>query len=471
MTPMSFAPQTLAMVDKQQLLRKLPKIDALLETEESREHLDSLGRAAVVEICREAVDRAKGRALEKGEEPSVEAIRADMTPAFRRARSDILGRVINGTGVLLHTNMGRAPLGRELFEEIAQAVSGYCNLEINVLERRRGIRGPHVSKLLAQACGAEDAIVVNNNAAALFLILREFASGSEVIISRGELVQIGGGFRIPDILESSGATLREVGTTNITSLDDFERARGPETGLMLKVHHSNFTMDGFVEAPGIRELSGLKSEEVLLVSDLGTGNFVRRTRTGPVGEPTAADMLGNGADLVCFSCDKLLGSVQGGVIAGKRELVARLRKNPVMRVIRVDKITYAALQVVLSRHLAGKHDSIALWRMGGEPADSVRRRAEAFLTGSGLPAERFEIVDSVATFGGGSTPGEEIPSAAIRILSDGTPDSIARGFQKEEPPLVGTVKEGAFQIDFRTILPEDEAPLAAVLSRFIKRAS
>lgn len=454
------------MSDKQQLLRKLPKMDTLLATPEATAHMALLGRGSVVGICRRAVEAAKSRAIEGGVEPSMEAVLEDMSHSFRSARSNILGRVINGTGVLLHTNMGRAPLGRELFDQVADAVSGYCNLEINVLERKRGIRGPHVSDLLAQACEAEDAIVVNNNAAALFLILREFAPGREVIISRGELVQIGGGFRIPDILASSGATLREVGTTNITSLEDFERARGPETGLILKVHQSNFRMDGFVDTPQVKDLAGLKTDAVMLVSDLGTGNLVRTTSSGPVREPTPADMLGDGADLVCFSCDKLLGGVQGGVIAGRRDLVSRLRKNPVMRVIRVDKVTYAALQVVLTHHLAGEHDSVTLWRMGGEPARSVRERASAFIVNNGLDPSTFRMVDSVATFGGGSTPGEEIPSAAIRIISGKSPDSIARWFQKEEPPLVGTVKEGAFQVDFRTILPQDEAPLARALKRF-----
>jgi L-seryl-tRNA(Ser) seleniumtransferase len=379
--------------------------------------------------------------------------------------------VINGTGVLLHTNMGRAPLGRELFEEVAEAVGGYSNLEMNVLERKRGIRGPHVSALLAQACGAEDAVVVNNNAAALFLILREFAAGKEVVISRGELVQIGGGFRIPDILSSSGAVLREVGTTNITSLEDFDRARGPNTGLLLKVHHSNFRMDGFVETPGLRELAALRTQELPLVSDLGTGNLVRSTASGPVREPTPADAIRDGADLVCFSCDKLLGGVQGGVIAGRRELVSRLRRNPVMRVIRVDKIVYAALQVVLRHHLAGEHSRVTLWRMGGATAKEVGQRAAAFLEREGLPADRFEVVESVATFGGGSTPGEEIRSAAIRLRADRSPDAVAGWFQREEPPVVGTVREGAFQIDFRTVLPEDEAPLAAALRRFSQGAS
>ncbi len=450
----------------QELLRKLPKIDALLEGEDAARHIKILGRAAVVDICRKAVEDAKSLAVDKGEAPDISRIEKNIAIACRSRRSDILGRVINGTGVMLHTNMGRAPLGKKLFEEISQAISGYCNLEINVLERKRGIRGPAVSSLLAQACGSEDAIVVNNNAAAMFLILREFAAGKNVVISRGELVQIGGGFRIPDILESSGATLREVGTTNITSIDDFTRALDADTGLILKVHHSNFKMEGFVQVPGVKELAQIRRDGVLIVSDLGTGNLVRTISEKPVSEPTPMDMLKAGADLVCFSCDKLLGGIQGGVIAGSAELIVRLKKNPAMRVLRVGKITYAALQVVLRHHLAGEHEAVALWGMAAADRAGVAKRAQDFMQNHSLDPSRFAVVDSMATFGGGSTPGEEIPSAAIRITSDKTPDKVARWFQNEEPPVVGTVKEGAFQVDFRTVLPEDEEPLAVALKRF-----
>ncbi|MBW2278563.1 MAG: L-seryl-tRNA(Sec) selenium transferase, partial [Deltaproteobacteria bacterium] len=252
------------MDNPQDLLRLLPKIDSLLAGADTARHVDLLGRRAVVEICRRAVERAKERVLATGEPPDPDAIAGDVAAACRGARSDVLDRVINGTGVLLHTNLGRAPLGGSLLREVADRVSGYCNLEINVLERRRGIRGPHVSSLLAQACGAEDAIVVNNNAAALFLILKQFAFGRKVVISRGELIQIGGGFRIPDILVSSGAALSEVGTTNITSVADFETAIDDDTGLMLKVHHSNFRMEGFVESPEVRDLAPIKRPGVLL---------------------------------------------------------------------------------------------------------------------------------------------------------------------------------------------------------------
>ncbi len=448
------------MNDRQMLLSKLPKIDALLKSDEAIHHIPLLGRDAVVHICRNAVEQAKQRALKQGIEPMLNQVTADIAKQCKSARSRILGPVINGTGVLLHTNLGRAPLGSNLFTEIGNTVGGYSNLEIDVLDRKRGIRGPHVSSLLAQVCDTEDAVVVNNNAAALFLILREFAPGKEVIVSRGELVQIGGGFRIPDILSSSGAVLSEVGTTNITTLADFEAAVTPNTGLVLKVHQSNFRMDGFVKAPDIRELANGALGDATLVSDLGSGNVVRRTDGLALGEPTPADMIKQGADLVCFSCDKMLGGVQGGVIAGKANLIARLKKNPVMRVVRVDKITYAALQVVLTHHLNGDHDKVKLWSMVLADKNAVEKRVKGFISEYGLSKDNFSTVDTNATFGGGSTPGGEIPSAALKINADRKPDEIARFFQEWEPPIVGTVNQGDFQLDFRTILQEDEPTLA-----------
>jgi L-seryl-tRNA(Ser) seleniumtransferase len=446
-----------------QLLRGLPKIDTLLATEAAVAHVRILGRGEVLAICRRAVDEAKRRAVEDGVAPDFERIASEVAEGCRRARAELLGPVINGTGVLLHTNLGRAPLGEELFAEAARLVGGYCNLEINVLERRRGVRGPHVSKLLKEMCGAEDAIVVNNNAAALFLILREFAAGKRVAVSRGELVQIGGGFRIPDILESSGAALAEVGTTNITSIGDFERAIGDDLAILLKVHHANFRMSGFVEAPDVRELSAIKRPGLLLVSDLGSGNPVSGHAGGPSGEPTPREMLAAGADLVCFSCDKMLGGVQAGAIAGRADLVRRLSQNPAMRMLRVSKVIYAMLQIVLQRHALGEHDRVGLWALARAPQEAVRARAAAFLAAHGLHGPMFTVVDSAATFGGGSTPGEEIPSAAVRIDSRLSPDAVARRLQNAEPPVVGTVRDDAFQIDFRTVLETDEAPLAAAL--------
>ncbi|MDD5309839.1 MAG: L-seryl-tRNA(Sec) selenium transferase [Deltaproteobacteria bacterium] len=453
------------MDDKQSLLRKLPKIDALLARAEGEGYVRLLGRRAVADLCRAAVDDAKSAALAKGTGPDPEAIGLAVLEACRQARSLILGRVVNGTGVLLHTNLGRAPLGAALFDELRDAVSGYCNLEIDVLTRSRGRRGAATTSLLAQLAGAQDALVVNNNAAVLFLVLREFAAGREVIISRSELVQIGGGFRIPDILGASGAALREVGTTNITTLDDYRAALGPKAALVLKVHQANFRMEGFVEAPDVRALKAMGTGDALLVSDLGSGNPARGSGVAAC-EPTPADMIAQGADLVCFSGDKMLGGVQAGVVAGRRDLVARLSANPLMRVLRVDKIAFAAMGIVLRHHLNGEHGRVAVWALANAGEEEVRARAESFIGKWGLVAERYEVVPSTATFGGGSTPGQGIPSFAMRVKGPGKPDEIARFFQEREPPVIGTVRNGSFEIDFRTVLPEDEPALGEACRAF-----
>lgn len=441
-------------------MRGLPSVDSLLKSDFAVAEARILGHASVAEICRAAVENARARALREQRAPDPGEIEDDIRNACKKARSKRLGKVINGTGVLLHTNLGRAPLGRALFEELAERIGGYCNLEIDVLERRRGVRGPFVSTLLSQLCRAEDAIVVNNNAAALHLILRELAGAREVIISRGELVQIGGGFRIPDILSSSGAMLKEVGTTNITTTTDYLNALNEKTAMILKVHQSNFDMTGFVKSPDIRELRGLDLGNACLVSDLGSGNLVRSVGDLAIGEPTPAEVLNAGADLVCFSCDKMLGGVQGGVIAGKAELIARLKKNPLMRVVRVDKLTYAALQVVLGHHLLGDHRRVLLWDMAAVPARELATRARSFLTEHGLDPAIFSVAECTSTFGGGSVPGSEIPSAGIRIAGGRSADGVALFFQEQEPPVVGTVKDGAFTIDFRTVFPEDQPVLA-----------
>jgi L-seryl-tRNA(Ser) seleniumtransferase len=306
-------------------------------------------------------------------------------------------------------------------------------------------------------------VVVNNNAAALFLLLREFADCREVIVSRGELVQIGGGFRIPEILTNAGASLHEVGTTNITTLDDYRSAVGESTALVLKVHRSNFHMNGFVGSPDIAELCRLKSDKVLVASDLGSGNLVPYIAGSVVGEPTPSDHISAGADLVCFSCDKMLGGVQAGVIAGRADLVDRLRQNPVMRVVRVDKMTYAGLQTALTWHLNGEHEKIQLWAMAAQKREDVKSRVLRFIQERGFDPGVFTAVDCESTFGGGSTPGHKIPSAAIRINMKAAPDDIASALQKLTLPVIGVVREGRFEIDFRTVLSFQEDILARSL--------
>jgi L-seryl-tRNA(Ser) seleniumtransferase len=448
------------MNDSNDLLRRLPKIDILLSEPEVAANIRLLGHGQVADLCRRAVSDAKARALEDGVPPEISDIVAAIAGACQRARARRLGRVVNGTGVLLHTNLGRAPLGDRLFDELRDLASGYCNVEINVLERRRGVRGEGVVDLLKQVCGAEDAVVVNNNAAALYLTLKALAEGREVVVSRGELVQIGGGFRIPDILRAAGATLREVGTTNITSSRDYTDAVGEETAVVLSVHRANFRMEGFVESPTIAELKRAVPG-VPLVADLGSGNLMRSIGETAIPEPTPEDMLRAGADLVCFSADKMLGGVQGGIIAGRAELVAAVRRHPVMRVVRPHKLIYGALQILLEKYLAGEApEAIRLWSLAAASRESLRERAARFIEANALRREVFSVVDCESAFGGGSAPEFTFASAGLLVSGGGTADAVARFFQTAEPPVIGTVRAEGLVIDFRTVLEEDEAALA-----------
>ncbi len=451
---------------RNELLRRLPKIDKLLLDEALARDIRLLGKGQVADLCRRAVADAKARVTAGGEPPEPSEILGDILEGCRRARAKRLGRVINGTGVLLHTNLGRAPLGRGLFEALADLAGGYCNVEINVLERRRGARGEGVVALLRQVTGAEDAVVVNNNAAALYLMLKTLAEGREVVVSRGELVQIGGGFRIPDILTSAGAALREVGTTNITTVADYTGAVGEGTAMVLSVHRANFSMQGFVESPSLADLRRADLGGAVLAADLGSGNLMRRIGDTPIPEPTPADMLSAGADLVCFSTDKMLGGVQGGVIAGRGDLVSRIRRHPVMRVVRPHKLIYGALQILLEKYLAGAApEEICLWSLAAATRDALRERTERFIETHGLDRDTFLVVDCASAFGGGSAPGFTLPSAGLLIASKRGGDAVAARLQTVEPPVIGTVREEGLLIDFRTVLESDEPDLAAALGR------
>lgn len=448
------------MTTKNELLRALPKIDLLLTVPAVSEYIPFIGRPAVADICRSQVEHAKDRAENEGVIPDIAAVTQAVLHTLKGAKALLLGRVINGTGILLHTNLGRAPLGETLFQEAAVLAGAYCNLEIDVSERRRGVRGAGVSTLLRGLCAAEDAVVVNNNAAALFLTLSALAKDKEVIVSRGELVQIGGGFRIPDILRDAGAHLKEVGTTNITTISDYVNAITENSALVLTVHRANFAMSGFVESPAVRDLRAHIAKDLPIVTDLGSGNFVREIGALRVREPTPRDALADGADLVCFSCDKMLGASQGGVIAGKEPLIQRIKRHPIMRVVRPDKLTFAVLQTVLTHLVSGQIDRIPLWRMAGLSADFLKTRVEKFIRLHNLDPTVFQPGPCESAFGGGSTPEERIPSFGLRIV-DRSADDVARRFQHREPPIVGRIVDDCFLLDFRTLLDTDEALLAA----------
>ena len=419
-------------------LRDLPSVDELARTAD-----DPLA----VDAARSVLSRAREQ-IQAGRTAGDLAVA--LKEELARARAPRLRRVVNATGVIVHTNLGRAPLATAALEQVVAAARGYSNLEYDVEEGGRGSRQTHVAELVRRLTGAEAALVVNNNAAAVMLALAALAEGREVLVSRGELIEIGDGFRIPDVLARSGATLREVGTTNRTRAADYEDAIGPDTAVLLRVHQSNFRVVGFTELPSVDELAQVaQSHKLVLVDDLGSGALV------DIGdEPTARASLSAGADLVCFSGDKLLGGPQAGIVAGRSDLVERLRRHPLHRALRADKLTLAALEGTLRLALEAP-DEIPVLRMLREPADAVRARAArlAELVGG-------EVEDTVARAGGGSLPLAELPSYACAVE-----ESLAAPLRTGEPPVIGIVRDGRLLLDCRTLADEEIDDVAAAVSR------
>jgi L-seryl-tRNA(Ser) seleniumtransferase len=427
-------------------LRDLPSVDRLLADERVAGEPHDLAVAA----ARRVLERAREEIRAGGEPGSlVEAVLEELASVRRPS----LRRVVNATGILVHTNLGRAPLAGAALERIVEVGSGYSNLEYDLEAGARGSRQDHLGALLGELTGAEAALVVNNNAAAVLLALAALAEGRDVLVSRGELIEIGDGFRIPDVLARSGARLVEVGTTNRTRAVDYERGIGPETGLLLRVHQSNFRVVGFAELPTLGELSELaRRHDLPLVDDLGSGALL------PLGdEPTPAESLRAGADLVTFSGDKLLGGPQAGVVVGRADLVDRLRRHPLQRALRADKLSLAALEGTLALALDPERaaEEIPVFRMFHEPLDRVRARAQHL-----VELVQGEVEETVARVGGGALPLAELPSAACAVE-----ESLAAPLRLGEPPVVAVVRDGRTLLDCRTLTDEDVAVVAAAVAR------
>jgi L-seryl-tRNA(Ser) seleniumtransferase len=417
-------------------LRDLPSVDEL-----AREAGDPLA----VEAARQVLARAREE-IQAGIDPG--DLRARLADELAAVRMPSLTRVLNATGVIVHTNLGRAPLAEAALEHVREATRGYSNLEFDLTTGSRGSRQDHVAGILRRLTGAEAALVVNNNAAAVLLALAALAEGREVIVSRGELIEIGDGFRIPDVLARSGARLVEVGTTNRTRAADYERAIGPETAVLLRVHQSNFRVVGFTEQPRVEELAAVARRHALpLVDDLGSGVLEALTD-----EPSAREALAAGADLVCFSGDKLLGGPQAGIVAGRADLVERLRRHPLQRALRADKLTIAALEGTLQLHLDAPQ-RIPVLRMLREPASAVRERAKRLAAAVGGTVE-----ETVARVGGGALPLAELPSFACAVE-----EALIGSLRAGSPPVVGIVRDGRLLLDCRTLDDDEVDEVAAAV--------
>lgn len=448
--------------------RKLPQVDRLIGAigEEFPHSLAS-------EAARAAIDEARASVLTGASAPAFDELVARARLLLSMIARRRLMPVINATGVLLHTNLGRAPLSDAAIEEIRKVASGYSNLEYDLEKGARGSRYDVATGLLATLTGADAALVVNNNAAAVLLALAALARGREVVISRGELIEIGGGFRIPEILAESGATLIEVGTTNRTHLRDYEKAIGPESGAIMKVHPSNYQVVGFTAAVATRDLARLAHDLGLpLIYDLGSGLLKRQI--GGVepawlkSESTVAEALADGADIVTFSGDKLLGGPQTGIIVGRRDLMPALHQSPLLRAFRVDKTTLAALEATLAAYLAGREEELPFWSMALASPAEIEARALATREGLVGTAAKLELLDGSSAAGGGSAPGAAIPTVLLEVAPRSiSAEELVRGLIDNDPPLVARIEADRVVIDFRTVLPDQDPVVTKALRRLL----
>ena len=442
-------------------LRAIPSVDAVVQ----RLGDTGLPRPIVLDVVRRELQALR---IQKQAIPDADTVLARVRAGIAAVRASRIQPVINGTGILVHTNFGRSPLGASVIATLAAIGSNYNNLEYNLGGGSRGGRGAYLEHGLAVLCGAEAATVVNNNAAALVLILRHFcgAAATEVVISRGELVQIGGGFRIPEVLESSGARLREIGTTNQTSLNDYARAITRQTALVLKVHRSNFFMDGFVESPLTAEIAALaRKKRVPFVEDLGSGALIdTQTVAGLEHEPTPAEVLRQGVDLVCFSGDKLLGGPQAGIIAGRRSLIAALTREPLFRALRCDKLILSALETTVDAYLRGD-TNVPVLEMLRTTNDDLRIRAERIIVAlHGLPALTARVGAGRAQVGGGTLPRSAVASVTIDLTHRTLkPQDMAARLREFTIPVIGYLVRGTLKLDLRTIFPRQDQDVASAI--------
>ncbi len=461
-----------------ELFRKLPSVDEVLRDPSLRDIEETYGRESVAEAARIVLSRLRqeiSSALlnEKSLELALSGLSGAIENQLRRESSFSLRPVLNATGVLLHTNLGRAPLSDSAIDHIRESATRYSNLEFDLADGSRGKRDVHVDRLFRRLLasgktgGDISTVVVNNNAAAVLLVLNTLAEGGEVIVSRGELVEIGGSFRIPDVMAKSGAILREVGTTNRTRVSDYEKAITDKTRLLLRVHRSNFEITGFTEQPSMEELVALARQRgIPLLEDLGSGALFDRRSVGIDGEPAVLDSLHAGVDIVTYSGDKLLGGPQAGLISGRPEFVARIRANSLFRALRVDKLTYAALEATLLAYVRQDHNAIPALRMMRLAKQEIEARAKtlaADITAAGI---RAELLDGDSLLGGGAAPSTVLPTRLLAITyAELSAQEVAARLRACDPPIIARIEEGRILLDLRTVFPEQDATLAAALRR------
>jgi L-seryl-tRNA(Ser) seleniumtransferase len=468
-------------ISKPDLYRLLPSVDELLRNPTLGALVQREGRSATTEAARVVLEQLRTDiATDKLDEGQIKS-RLDDLPhevegRLQESLAYSLRPVINATGVILHTNLGRAPLSRAALEHVAEVSAGYSNVEFNLATGERGKRDVHVDRLFAKLLNTADrevsTIVVNNNAAAVLLALNSLAEGGDVLVSRGELVEIGGSFRIPDVMAKSGAVLREVGTTNRTRIADYETAITDRTKLLLRVHRSNFQIVGFTEQPSLEELMalGLK-RKIPVLEDLGSGEIFDLRSVGVRGEPMISDSLRAGVDIVTYSGDKLLGGPQAGLISGSPGLVAEIRTNPLFRALRVDKMFYATLEATLLAYLRDDLDSIPTLRMMRISEDAIDQRATqaAERLRANSPKLQVEVIESRSVLGGGAAPGSTLPTRVLAVMGEGVKaDDLCARLRQWEKPIIARVEEGRVLLDLRTVEPAQDETIVAALESISK---
>ena len=473
------------------LFQKLPSTDEFLRQPRIQALVEREGHTIVAASVRVVLARvrqeiAAGQLDEKSLDLALGGLSDAVERQLEQSLTYSLRPVINATGVILHTNLGRAPLASAALDHIAETAAAYSNLEFDLNSGERGKRDAHVERLFQKLISGEiqrsfaplgrgedsaphapvSTIVVNNNAAAVLLALNSLAEGGEVIVSRGELVEIGGSFRIPDVMSKSQATLREIGTTNRTRIADYERAINERTRLLLRVHRSNFEITGFTEQPSLEELVELaRRRKIPLVEDLGSGALFDLRSVGITGEPGVLDSLRTGVDVVTYSGDKLLGGPQAGLISGRADLVARMRSNSLFRALRVDKLTYAALEATLLAYVKRDHDTVPVLRMMRLSKDDIARRAEVLVARVKAPKLKLDLLDGESVIGGGAAPSAVLPTRLIALThAQLSADELCSRLRAASPPVIARVEEGRVLLDLRTVFPSEDATLATALA-------
>jgi L-seryl-tRNA(Ser) seleniumtransferase len=450
----------------------IPSIDELRKAALVRALEVKFGATATVDALRAAAADVR-RAIAGGEPVGDEAAAvSQIVAAAARELDSVFVRslepVINATGVIIHTNLGRAPLAASAIDRVAAIARGYASLEYDLGRGARGRRDVHAEQLLRRLTGAEAAAVANNNAAATMLILAALAAGREVIVSRGELVEIGGGFRVPDVMAQSGAVLREVGTTNKTRAADYAAAVNERTALILRVHPSNFRIEGFTERPSLAAIVDVgRRVNVPVAEDLGSGLLAGPETLRLAGEPSVEETIAAGVDVCCFSGDKLLGGPQAGIIAGRSVFVDRIRKHPLMRALRVDKMVYAALEATLVEYASGRaHTTVPVQHMLAMTTDAIRERAERIAAAvNAMSGMRAELRDGTSAVGGGSAPGVELATVLVHLTRNGmSPDALDAALRAGSPPVIGRIEHDRFVLDVRTVWPPEDEPLLQAIA-------